>query len=432
MGIITKGALAALMAIAATGAFAQDKITIATVNNGDMIRMQGLTAEFTAQYPSIEVEWVTLEENILRQNVTIDIATGGGQYDVITIGTYEAPIWAANGWLVPLNNLGSDYDVDDLLPAVRSALSFNGTLFAAPFYGESSLTYYRKDLFEAAGLSMPDDPTWDFIGKAARALNSPENGVAGICLRGKPGWGENMGFLNTLVHAFGGGYFAEDWTPQLDGPIWSEALNFYVDLLQDAGPAGVTSNGFNENLTLVQQGKCAMWVDSSVAASFLVDPSQSSVADQIGFALSPTQNDSGNRGNWLWSWALAVPVSSDASQAAQTFISWATSKGYTELVAEREGWANVPPATRTSLYKNENYLAAAPFAEVTLQAMNAVNTDVPHESGNFPTLPEYQAFGTDVAQIVASALNGDITVDEALTQAQSAVQTSLKDGGYIN
>src|SRR5918995_355371 len=145
-----------------------ETITIATVNNGDMVRMQGLTADFTAANPDITLQWVTLEENILRERVTTDIATKGGQFDVMTIGTYEVPIWAKQGWLLPLENLGADYDVDDLLPAIRGGLSADGKLYAAPFYGESSMVMYRKDLFEKAGLTMPDAPTWDFIADAAR------------------------------------------------------------------------------------------------------------------------------------------------------------------------------------------------------------------------------------------------------------------------
>src|SRR6187549_540766 len=123
-----------------------ESITIATVNNGDMVRMQKLTDDFTAKNPDIELKWVTLEENVLRQRVTTDIATKGGQFDVITIGTYEVPIWAKQGWLVPLDNLGADYDVDDLLPPIRAGLTYEGKLYAAPFYGESSMIMYRKDL----------------------------------------------------------------------------------------------------------------------------------------------------------------------------------------------------------------------------------------------------------------------------------------------
>src|SRR5262245_66422075 len=124
---------AGIIAGFAWSAQAQTKLTIATVNNGDMIRMQKLTDDFKAKNPGIDLEWVTLEENVLRQKVTTDIAAKGGQYDVITIGTYEVPIWAKQGWLLPLDKLGADYDMDDLLAPIRSGLSMDGKLFGAPF-----------------------------------------------------------------------------------------------------------------------------------------------------------------------------------------------------------------------------------------------------------------------------------------------------------
>jgi sorbitol/mannitol transport system substrate-binding protein len=198
--------------------WAQTKLTIATVNNGDMIRMQGLTADFTAKNPGITLEWVTLEENVLRQRVTTDIATKGGQFDVLTIGTYEVPIWAKRGWLVALDGLGADYDVNDLLPAIRSGLSAEGKLFASPFYGESSMVMYRKDLMDKAGLKMPDAPTWTFIADAARKMTDKATGTFGVCLRGKAGWGENMAFLTATSNSFGARWFDEQWKPQFDQP----------------------------------------------------------------------------------------------------------------------------------------------------------------------------------------------------------------------
>ena len=153
-----------------------ETLTIATVNNGDMIRMQGLTEDFTKK-TGHTVEWVTLEENVLRQRVTTDISTKGGAFDIMTIGMYETPIWGKNGWLVPLNDMSADYDVDDLLPAMRAGLSYDGTLFAAPFYGESSMIMYRTDLMEKAGLEMPAAPTWQFIRKAAAAMTDRDNEI---------------------------------------------------------------------------------------------------------------------------------------------------------------------------------------------------------------------------------------------------------------
>src|SRR5262249_29595526 len=191
-------AIAAIAFLASDPALAQTTLTIATVNNGDMIRMQGLTGDFTAKNPGTALKWVTLEENVLRQRVTTDIATKGGQFDILTIGTYEVPIWAKKNWLIPVDKLGADYDVNDLLPKIRDAVSVDGKLYAAPFYGESSMVMYRTDLFQKAGLTMPEKPTWDFIIDSAKKLTDKQEGVFGICLRGKAGWGENMAFLTAM------------------------------------------------------------------------------------------------------------------------------------------------------------------------------------------------------------------------------------------
>ncbi|MGB3811719.1 MAG: sugar ABC transporter substrate-binding protein [Shinella sp.] len=413
-----------------------ESLTIATVNNGDMIRMQGLTEDFTAKNPDIQLEWVTLEENVLRERVTTDIATKGGQYDVVTIGNYEVPIWAKQGWLVALEGLGADYDVDDLLPAIRGGLSVDGKLYAAPFYGESAMIMYRKDLFEKAGLTMPDSPTWEFIGEAARKITDRGADINGICLRGKAGWGENMAFLTALNNSFGGRWFDENWQPQFDQPEWKASLQFYVDMMKDAGPQGASSNGFNENLTLFQQGKCGMWMDATVAASFVSNPKDSTVADKVGYAIFPDTGN-GNHGHWLWSWNLAVPASSTKAEAAQKFISWATGKGYTELVASKEGWANVPPGTRTSLYKNAEYEKAAAFAAPTLAAMDAADITkpsvkpVPYTGGQFVAIPEFQSLGTTVGQLFSAVLAGQSSVDDALAQAQSVTTREMTRAGYI-
>jgi sorbitol/mannitol transport system substrate-binding protein len=427
------GACASLAFV--TVAAAQETLTIATVNNGDMIRMQGLTADFTEKHPDIQLEWVTLEENVLRQRVTTDIATGGGQYDVLTIGTYEVPIWANQDWLAPLE-FDADYDVDDLLPPIRDGLSVDGTLYAAPFYGESSMIMYRSDLFEEAGIEMPDAPTWEFVADAARQLTDKNAEQYGICLRGKAGWGENMAFLTATANSFGARWFDEEWRPQFDSEEWKNTLQFYVDLMNEAGPPGASSNGFNENLALFQQGKCAMWIDATVAASFVTNPDESEVADNVGFALAP-DNGLGKRGNWLWAWSLAIPASSQKQEAAQTFIAWATSKEYLELVAEEEGWANVPPGTRTSLYENPEYQEAAPFAQMTLESINAADPNeptvepVPYTGVQFVAIPEFQGLGTAVGQQFAAALAGTVTVDQALQSAQQLAEREMMRGGYM-
>jgi len=421
--------------IFASQAMAQTTLTIATVNNSDMIRMQRLTGDFTSKNPGVALKWVTLEENVLRQRVTTDIATKGGQFDVLTIGTYEVPIWAKQGWLLPLEKLGAGYDVDDLIPPIRAGLTVNGKLYAAPFYGESSMIMYRKDLFEKAGLKMPDAPTWDFIADAAKKLTNKSTETYGICLRGKPGWGENMALLTAMANSFGARWFDEKWKPEFDGPEWKRTLTFYVDLMKAAGPPGASTNGFNENLALFNAGKCGIWIDATVAASFVSNPKESRVADKVGFALAPTAG-LGKGANWLWAWTLAVPAGSKKADAAEKFIAWATSKDYIALVASKEGWANVPPGTRKSLYSNPEYLKAAPFAKVTLDSINTadpINGTVkpkPYVGVQFAAIPEFQGIATAVGQQFAAALTGTATVDAALASAQTLTQREMTRAGY--
>ena len=437
MKLLATSSLGAFAAVALmSGAMAETRLTIATVNNGDMIRMQKLTDDFTKMNPEIALSWVTLEENVLRQKVTTDIATKSGQYDILTIGTYEIPIWAKKGWLVPLDDLGADYDIDDLLPAIRSGLSLDGKLYAAPFYGESSMIMYRKDLFDKAGIKMPESPTWDFVADAAHKITVNSSETYGICLRGKAGWGENMAFLSATANSFGARWFDEKWRPQFDQPEWKNALSFYVKLMRDAGPPGASSNGFNENLALFNAGKCGMWIDATVAASFVTNPKDSEVADKVGFALAPNTG-LGKNANWLWAWSLAVPAGSQKVAAAKKFIAWATSKHYLELVASKDGWANVPPGTRKSLYANPEYQKAAPFGKLTLESINSADPahptvkPVPYVGIQFVAIPEFQAIGTAVGQQFSGALAGSSSVDDALAAAQNIATREMTRAGYI-
>ena len=413
---------------------AAETLTIATVNNGDMIRMQRLSKVFEQQHPDIRLNWVVLEENVLRQRLTTDIATQGGQFDVLTIGTYETPLWGAKNWLEPMTDLPSGYDVDDLFPAVRQGLSVNNTLYALPFYGESTVTYYRTDLFKAAGLTMPDKPTWSQLGEFAAKLNDPSKDQYGMCLRGKAGWGENMALLSTMANAFGARWFDEKWQPELNSPEWKAAATFYVDTLKKYGPPGVSSNGFNETLALFNSGKCAIWVDASVAGSFTTDKEQSRVVDSVGFAPAPTEvTDKGS--SWLYAWSLAIPATSKHKEAAKSFVTWATSKEYIQLVTEKDGITNVPPGTRLSTY-SDAYLKAAPFAQVTLQMMKHADPSqpsvkpVPYVGIQYVVIPEFQSIGTSVGKLFSAALTGQMSVEQALASAQSTTEREMKRAGY--
>ncbi len=423
--------------LAVTGLHAETKtVTIAAVNNPAMIELKKLSKKFEAENPDIKLNWVVVEENVLRQRVTTDISTSSGQFDLVFLGLYEAPIFAKRGWLREIKHLPPTYNLEDVFKSLRDGLSFEGRLYGLPFYGESSMLMYRKDLFAAKGLTMPEQPTYDDIQKFAAALTDKSAGIYGITLRGKPGWGENMCYLTTLVNAFGGSWFNNAWQPQLDSPEWKKAVSYYVDLLKNYGPPGATANGFNENLTLFASGKAAMWIDATVGASSLYDKSESQVADKVAFANAPV-GVTPRGSHWLWSWCFAIPKAAKSPEAAEKFAVWATSKEYIKMVADDTGWATIPPGTRHSTYANPDYLKAAPFAAVTLNAMKTADpvspclTPVPYQGIQFVGIPEFQSFGTVVGQSIAGALAGNMSVDQALKAGQAATTRAVRQGGYL-
>jgi len=419
--------------IAAASAQAVD-LVIATVNNGHMIEMQKHTKDFEKANPGITLKWVTLEEGTLRARVTTDIATKGGQFDVMTIGLYEAPIWSKKGWLTEIKT-DAAYDVDDLLPAIRSGLSLDGKLYAAPFYGESSMTMYRADLVKAKGLTMPENPTWTQMADIVSKIHDPAKGVYGLCLRGKPGWGDNMAFLTTMVNAYGGKWFDMSWKPQIDTKPWHDAITQYVDLMKKYGPPGASANSFNENLALFNEGKCGVWIDATIAASFISDPKQSKVADKVAFAQAPTAVTP-KGANWLWSWNLAIPASSKNPDAAQKFITWATSKDYINLIAKSDGWHAVPTGTRKSTYANPEFQKVAKFAAEEKKAIDSANPNdstlpkSPYVGVQYAAIPEFQAIGIAVGQQMSAALSGKVTVDAALKTSQTAAEREMTKAGY--
>ncbi|SDB05562.1 ABC transporter substrate-binding protein [Bauldia litoralis] len=425
---------ASVMALVAGGALAEE-LTIATVNNSDMIIMQELSSKWE-EATGNTLNWVVLEENVLRQRVTTDIATNGGSFDIVTIGAYEAPIWGAQGWLVALDDLGDAYNYDDIFEPVLNGLSADGTLYAVPFYAESSFTFYRKDLFDAAGVELPDGQmTYDQFAEIVAKVHDPDNGVFGTCQRGKAGWGENMAFVGPLVNAFGGRWFDMDWKPTIDSDAWHNAVTYYVDLMNEFGPPGATANGHNENRALFADGKCATWVDATSAAGYIFNPDESSVADKTDFFQAPKQvTDKGT--GWFWAWALAIPKSSQKADAAKNFLAWSTSEDYVNLVGETKGWVAAPPGTRKSTYENQAYLDAAPFAKTVENSILAANPadatlePVPYTGVQFVAIPEFQGIGNYVGQQIAAALAGQMTVDEALKNSQQFAEREMAKAGY--
>jgi sorbitol/mannitol transport system substrate-binding protein len=413
------------------GSGTKTDLVVAIVSNPQMEDAISLASDFEADNPGVNLQFVSLPENEARAKITASVATQGGEFDVVMISNYETPQWAKNGWLVNLQPYAErtpGYDPQDFIPSIRESLSYRGDLYSVPFYGESSFLAYRKDLFEQAGLTMPAQPTWPQVARMADKLDDPANDVSGICLRGLPGWGENLAPLDTVVNTFGGRWFDPAWNAELTAAPFTAAVRFYVDLVQKYGEPGAAASGFSECVTRYSQGQAAMWYDATSMVSTIESPADSTVVGKNGYAPAPVMRTPAS--GWLYTWSLGMPKTSQHKDAAWRFMSWMTDKDYIKLVGRELGWERVPPGSRLSTYEIPQYRkVASAYAEPTLQAMEQADPNdptvrpVPYTGIQFVGIPEFQDLGTRVSQQISAAIAGQTTVEDALQQSQQYAQT---------
>jgi sorbitol/mannitol transport system substrate-binding protein len=401
-------------------------ISVLMVNNPQMVDLQQLTAEHFTAETGIEVNFTVLPENDVRDKISQEFSSQAGQYDVATVSNFEIPIYARSRWIAPLDEFiaaDAEFDQADILePMVKSLSGEDGKVYGQPFYGESSFLMYRKDVLESKGVTMPAKPTWQQVADIAAQVDEAQPGMAGICLRGQPGWGQIFAPLTTVVNTFGGTWFTEDWQAKVNDQPFKEAVQFYVDLVRTHGEKGAAQAGFTECLNNLVQGNAAMWYDATSAAGSL-EAADSPVKGKIGYVAAPVvKTDSSG---WLYAWSWGIQQASEKKDKAWQFISWASGKEYEKLVGEELGWSRVPAGKRASTYELPEYLEeAAAFAEPTREAIeNADPLDPgvqprPAPGIQFVDIPEFPALGTQVSQDVSSAIAGRMSVEEALDRGQ--------------
>ncbi|MCG8925347.1 sugar ABC transporter substrate-binding protein [Lentzea sp. CC55] len=432
--IRTLGAATAVLLLASAcsgaggGGGGENSVNVLMVNNPQMQDLQKLTADNFTKDTGIKVNFTVLPENDVRDKISQDFSSQAGQYDVATISNYETPMFAKNGWLAPMDDFvakDSAFDQADILEPIRQSLTAaDGKVYAQPFYGESSFLMYRKDIFEAKGVTLPDKPTWQQVAEAAAKVATPE--VRGICLRGQPGWGQVMAPLTTVVNTFGGTWFTKDWQAQVNAPEFKEATKFYVDLVRNHGENGAPQAGFAECLNNMTQGKVAMWYDATVAAG-LLEANDSPVKGKLGFTQAPVvKTDSSG---WLYTWAFGIQKASKKQENAWKFVSWASGKGYEELVGKNLGWSKLPDGKRASTYQRPEYKQSSgsfsAMAEAAIKSAKPLNPGVqerPAPGIQFVGIPEFTDLGTQVSQQISSAIAGATSVDDALNNGQGLAE----------
>ncbi|MEV4704207.1 sugar ABC transporter substrate-binding protein [Actinoplanes sp. NPDC049316] len=408
------------------GSGGANSIDVLMVNNPQMIDLQRLTADTFTKQTGISVNFTVLPENDVRDKISQEFSSQAGQYDVASLSNFEIPIYARSKWIAPLDDYvraDTAFDQADILkPMTQSLTADDGKLYGEPFYGESSFLMYRKDVLDAQGITMPAKPTWQQVADIAARVDGKQPGMAGICLRGQPGWGQIFAPLTTVVNTFGGTWFDADWTARVNAPEFRQATQFYVDLVRAHGETGAPQAGFTECLNNFIQGNVAMWYDATSAAGSL-EAADSPVKGKIGYAAAPVVRTPSS--GWLYAWSWSIQQASDKKDNAWKFISWASSKQYEQLVGERVGWSSVPAGKRSSTYENPDYLeVASAFAAPTRDAIASADPRNPGVQPRpalgiqFVDIPEFTDLGTQASQYVSSAIAGQMSVTEALDRGQ--------------
>jgi sorbitol/mannitol transport system substrate-binding protein len=435
--------LAALMMVATTGCSGagggskgSHTINVLMVNNPPMLELQKLTAANFTKQTGIKVNFVVKVEQDMRDTASTEFANQSRQYDVATLSNFEIPYYAKAGWISDMQGIASDptFDQSDILPSMTAALSYNGKVYGEPFYGESSFLMYRKDVFAKAGITVPSNPTWTQVAEWAAKTDGAQSGMKGICLRGLAGWGDNLAPLTTVVNTMGGTWFDENWKAQVNTGGFKQAANFYVNLIKQHGEPGAATFSFPQCLAALQQGKVAMWYDSTAAAGSL-EASDSPVQGKIGYVSAP--HDQTPQSGWLYTWAWAIEKASKNQTDAAKFVSFASSKAYEQLVAHDTtnkstgGPTNVPAGKRTSTYSDPTYLKiASGFATPTLNSIKnapAASPGVqkrPYSGIQFVGIPSFTDFGTTCAKDISSAIAGSTSVDSALNSCQGVANAA--------
>ena len=403
-----------------------NSIDVLMVNNPQMIDLQRLTEENFTRDTGISVNFTVLPENDVRDKISQEFSSQAGQYDIASLSNFEIPIYAKSKWIAPLDDYtraDTEFNQADILPSMTQSLTAeDGKLYGEPFYGESSFLMYRKDVLDAQGIQMPAKPTWPEVADLAAKADGAEPGMAGICLRGQPGWGQLFAPLTTVVNTFGGTWFNRDWQPQLDAPEFRQATQFYVDLVRRYGENGASQAGFTECLNNLVQGNAAMWYDATSAAGSL-EAADSPVKGKIGYAAAPVLKTSSS--GWLYAWSWGIEQASEKKANAWKFVSWASGKDYEKLVGRELGWSRVPAGKRASTYQIPEYIdQSKAFAAPTLDAIKSadpLNPGVqprPASGIQFVDIPEFPGLGTQVSQYVSSAIAGQLSVSTALERGQ--------------
>ncbi|WP_223423132.1 ABC transporter substrate-binding protein [Tateyamaria pelophila] len=413
--LVSSFALAAPVAPTAAQA---EEINVLMFGMPYTVGLAKLADDFEAE-TGIKANIDVVGQDVFESRITLSFTGGTGDIDVVHTPVIQVQRWIQAGWLQPMTDLVSEETTSDILAGPLGAYDVNGDQWALPFFAGVGLMSYREDLLEAAGAEVPQ--TWAEMLDVAAKITTDDQ--AAIALRAVPGQGFNMFIFPMVMRAYGGTFFADyeggDLTPAINSPENLEALNVYVKLINDYGPAGAGNFNFAEVKAAAENGQVAFTVEGTGIISQLVDPAKSQFADVTGIALPP--GGPAGRSPAIGVHGMGIPASAPNPEASARFIEWAVSSETVAKIAMSESF---PDFTTASVAQNPEVIAkyAAIHPDFLTMRVAALDLAIGHYR---PLIPEWPALGQAIGESVNAAINGLMTPEEALEQADADMRDIL-------
>lgn len=377
-----------------------------------------LADDFEAE-TGIKANIDVIGQDVFENRITLSFTGGTGDIDVVHTPVIQVQRWIQAGWLQPMTDLVSEATTSDILAGPLGAYDVGGDQWALPFFAGVGMMSYREDLLEAAGAKVPQ--TWEEMLEVSAKITTDDQ--AAIALRAVPGQGFNMFIFPMVMRAYGGTFFADyekgDLTPAINSPENLEALNVYIKLINDYGPAGAGNFNFAEVNAAGQNGQIAFAVEGTGIISQLVDPEKSRFADVTGIALPP--GGPAGRSPAIGVHGMGIPADAPDPEASAKFIEWAVSAETVAKIAMSESF---PDFTTASVADNAEVVAkyATIHPDFLTTRVEALDLAIGHYR---PLIPEWPALGQAIGESVNAAINGLMSPEDALEQAEADMRDIL-------
>ena len=369
-----------------------------------------LGPEYT-ELTGVELEFIEIPHDSMHERFVQESISRSGAIDIYNADQPWISEFASHGWIEPLDEKISVEDRDDFFEAAIDASSYQGRLFAIPYFIHTPIVYYRTDLFEAAGLEVPQ--TWSDYRNAAKALTNSSTGMYGTIIEGKQS-GEPVTHLIDWYFQNGAEFVDSAGNVVVDSPAAKEVFNFLLEMMYSDKSVMPGSIGYDnaDVHNLFMQGKVAMVKNWPYMYAMARDPNQSMVSDNFKIAKQPAGKFESSA---VWTWGFAISSSSKNKDAAWDFIEWATSA---EKLAEL-GVKQLLPVPRHSSFEVVKNNETIP--ERDLDAIMIMSDAVTYGK-NATESPVFPAIQSEMSVVLSKILSRQISVDEGLEEAKNSLK----------